>query len=185
MKKIIVAVLALGFVLTGASGCAKEEMPAQKAVEEAAVTTDLAVPSVQETVQDLKDLPTLGGVTSAAQSSTQNLIREGEAVVDGVTSSAQSSTQALIRQGETVVGGVASAAQSSSQAAVQVEGVVAEAPAVDLLVSTQPLADAAASTVEGATSAVPSSTQAAVQTEDAAAETAETLATEPLPIVQQ
>ena len=110
MKKIMWAVLVLGLVAAGASGCVKEKLPAQ---QEAATTvqapaqemasaiaakTDLAAVSLQEAVASVKESSTVAGVTTAAQSSTQALIREGTAVAGGVTSAAQSSAQVVARQ---------------------------------------------------------------------------------------
>lgn len=150
MKKSMWAFLVLGLVAAGASGCAKEELPAQQ---------ETAATLVQEAVETVKESPTVEGVTSAVQSSTQALIREGNAVVGGVTSAAQSSsqaienpvasttaqlpadaavstvegvttaaqssTQALIREGTMVVSGVTSAAQSSSQVVAREESTLA------------------------------------------------------------
>jgi hypothetical protein len=100
MKKILGTVLALGLVMAGVAGCAKEESPAETVAPVTAVRAGGTEAAVQEAVKGLEGLPTVEGVTSAVQSSTQALIREKEAIVGGVTAAVQSSTQdAVLKEG--------------------------------------------------------------------------------------
>ncbi len=136
MKKILLAILILGAAL----GCAKKETPASSqpaAVAPASVPAPAAIPelpekmvneaasSMQEVADALEKPVTVASVTSAAQSSTQETVRQGDAIVDGVTSSVQSATQDLIREGGAIVGGVTSAAQISAQDAARAQSSVA------------------------------------------------------------
>lgn len=118
MKKILWVVSILGLVAISVSGCTREELPAQKesepivqipapkAAPEVAIKTDAVEASVQEAVKGLADLPTIEGVTSAVQSSTQAAIREGSTIVGGVTSAAQASSQAAQQSTAGVAGTV-------------------------------------------------------------------------------
>ena len=68
---------------------------AQETVAEVMPDGDLLVESVQETADVTDEYAVLQSVTAAAQSSTQSLIREGDAITGGVVSSAISSSQAI------------------------------------------------------------------------------------------
>lgn len=73
---------------------------AQEAASALKEKTETAMSTLQGEVKSSEDLPTVGGVTSAVQSSTQALIRQGNAIAGGVTSAAQASSQdAALKEG--------------------------------------------------------------------------------------